>query len=118
MPLRESCDDPQDDRRMGMRVLAVAFEDAGAATQALEELQRRYALGPDDASVAPLGAVDGPGPSAVLAGRFDDDEVADVRALLAERGGEVVSEVDERWTHSPVVHDQLERDGHGNGLTN
>jgi len=96
-----------------MRVLAVAFEDAHAAGLALEELRRRYSLGPDDASVAPLGGSDAPGPSAVLAGRFDDAAVPDIRSFLAERGGTVVSDVDERWTHSPVPHDTLEREAGG-----
>ena len=94
-----------------MRVLAVAFEDARSARQALEELQRRYALGPEDASLAPLGGRDDGAAAVVLAGRFADEVVPDIRALLAERGGEVVSEVDERWTHSSVSHGSLERDG-------
>ncbi len=86
-----------------MRVLAAAFADESAARRALDELRERYGLGPDDAGIAPLG--DGQsGPSrVVLAGRFADDGVHTVRELLAEFGGEVVSEVDERWTRSVVL---------------
>ena len=92
---------------VAMRVLAVAFRDGTAADRVLRELRRRYALAPDDAAVAPLGS----GlfrASTVLAGRFPDELVPEVRDTVAAAGGEVVTEVDERWTRSPARHEQLE----------
>jgi hypothetical protein len=57
------------------------------------------ALEPQDAAVAPLGM---PGKSddgeAVLAGRFPDEQLSEVRQLLHEEGGEIVANVDESWT--------------------
>jgi hypothetical protein len=91
-----------------MRVLAAAFRERRAATRVLQELVRRYELRPDDASVAPLGTA-GQAPAAtVLAGRFHDEVVPEIRRVVAENGGEVLSEVDERWTRSPAAHDSLE----------
>ena len=88
-----------------MRVIAVTFADVAAANTALERLRTRFAMGPGDASVAPLGSVEGRGPAAVLAGRFEDRDVSEVRDLLVAGGGVVVSDVDESWTHSTAVPD-------------
>ena len=91
-----------------MRVLAAAFEDAADASSTLEELRERYGLRPGDAAIAPLGSAGSPEPRTVLAGRFDEEEVPEVRTVVAEHGGEVVSDVDERWTHPPTLHESLE----------
>jgi hypothetical protein len=84
-----------------MRVLAAAFEDPTAARSALEELRDRFGLLPDDAGIAPLGDDRHDAGRTVLAGRFGDDEVERIREVVAQHGGEVVSDVDERWTRSP-----------------
>ena len=84
-----------------MRVLAAAFEDSVAARSALDELRDRYGLRPGDASIAPLGDDDHAATRTVLAGRFVDDSVPGIRDVVTSHGGEVVSEVDERWTRSP-----------------
>jgi len=82
-----------------MRVLAAAFGDAGVAQGALDELRRRHGLRQDEASLAPLGD-DGSSSRTVLAGRFRESDLDDVRTTIAEFGGEVVSDVDERWTRT------------------
>ena len=84
-----------------MRVLAAAFRERRAAARVLQELRSRYELGPGDASVAPLGSAGSTASDTVLAGRFHDEVVPEIRRVVAENGGEVVSEVDERWTRSP-----------------
>jgi hypothetical protein len=91
-----------------MRVLAAAFESATAARSVLEELRRRYRLRPTDVSIAPLGTGDGAVARTVLAGRFYDDAVSDIEATVERHGGQVVSDVDERWTRSPAGHESLE----------
>ena len=92
-----------------MRVLAAAFEDPASAQTALEQLRDRYGLSPADASIAPLGNDDRAAARTVLAGRFPDTDVQEIRALVAEYGGQVVSEVDETWTRSSA-HESLEAD--------
>ena len=91
-----------------MRVLAVAFPERSAAIRVLDALRTRYKLEPADASVAPLGSEGARAVRTVVAGRFRDDVVPDVRRYVTELGGEVVSDVDERWTRSPVSHESIE----------
>jgi hypothetical protein len=91
-----------------MRVLAVAFAERSAAIRALDALRLRYGLEPTDASVAPLGSDGASTARTVVAGRFRDEVVDDVRRYVTELGGEVVSDVDERWTRSPVAHESIE----------
>jgi hypothetical protein len=81
-----------------VRVVAARFADRRAARHLLERLRSRYGLGPRDAEVAPLGATDGH--ATVLAGRFREGRVAEVVELIRRAGGEVVADIDERWTHS------------------
>jgi hypothetical protein len=75
-----------------------------------DELRRRYGLRPGDVSMAPLGTASTASDAnqTVVAGRFSDEAVPDIRAFVAARGGEVVSEVDERWTRSPDAREALE----------
>ncbi len=98
-----------------MRVLAAAFEDPGAANSTLRELRRRYRLQPGDAGIAPLGSVGAGEARTLLAGRFYDDAVPEVKSLVAQHGGRVVSDVDEQWTRSPVAHGSLDPDLGGSG---
>jgi hypothetical protein len=87
-----------------MRVLAARFPDREHAAAALENLHRRFALRPDDAGIAPLGI---PGEKSrddtLLAGRFPEDGRAEVDRLVREAGGEIVADVDERWTRPHVA---------------
>jgi hypothetical protein len=56
-------------------------------------------VAPRDADVAPLGTPGQPATNeAVLAGRFPDEQASLVMDLVRRAGGEVVSNVDERWT--------------------
>ena len=91
-----------------MRVLAVAFPERDTAIRALHDLRDQYELGPGDASVAPLGDDAMDVARTVLAGRFRDEVVDDVRRYVTDRGGKVVSDVDERWTRSPAAHESIE----------
>ena len=82
-----------------MRVLAATFTDRDAARGLLQELQDRYELGPEDADVAPLGAGGQQRHGlTLLAGRFHEERVREIRDLIERRGGEVVADVDKSWT--------------------
>jgi hypothetical protein len=83
-----------------MRVLAASFDRREAALHVLGLLRERYQLDATDASVAPLAAA-GPGEApapTVLAGRFREERVDQVRRLCEEHGGQVVVVVDESIT--------------------
>jgi hypothetical protein len=81
-----------------MRILAASFLTEDAATLAQKALDRRFGTG-DAVRIAPLGQASGPyGPTTVLAGRFTDDVIAAVRSSLAQLGGTVVFDADERET--------------------
>lgn len=78
-----------------MRVLAARFQDEATASRLQALLSQRYQLGTEDVSIGPLRwDEDG----TVLAGRFREERVADVRALIERNGGEVLSDVDEART--------------------
>jgi len=81
-----------------VRVVAARFADRRAARHLLERLRSKYGLGPRDAEVAPLGSAEGY--ATVLAGRFRESRVAEVVELIRRAGGEVVADIDERWTQS------------------
>jgi hypothetical protein len=82
-----------------VRVLAARFTDAAAADRALAHLRHRLELGSDDASLAPLGGADQPTDgSVILAGRFRESRVPEVRRFMEASGGVVVTDVDEGWT--------------------
>ena len=82
-----------------MRVLAATFADRDRARGLLDELQDRYDLGPEDAAVAPLGTVGQQRHGlTLLAGRFHDERVMEIRGLIERWGGHVVADVDKQWT--------------------
>jgi len=82
-----------------MRVVAARFREPQAAWAVLDRLLRHLRRDPDDIEIAPLGT---PGKVAasdtVLAGHFTDDEAIEVTELVRAAGGEIVADVDERWT--------------------
>ena len=73
--------------------MGYGFEDEEEAQEALEALVERYEMGPADARVALLADA-----GTVLAVRAREDNLDDVKELLAEHGGEQLTEVDESWT--------------------
>ena len=79
-----------------MRVLGYAFHEPRKAWRAREVLTERYQLSPGDANVADL-ADNG----VVLAVRAREDNLDGVTQILAEHGGEPLTDVDERWTKRP-----------------
>ncbi len=100
---------------MIVRILAARFGDETAAQKVVALLRRRLDLGATDLSVAPLGGVDQPpGPASLLAGRFVDPRVSEVREIIRQAGGEIVADLDEGWTRPRA---QGERSGaRWNGL--
>src|SRR5881275_399966 len=80
-----------------MRVVAARFAEPDQASMALDLLRRELSV--SDIAVAPLAHPGEPSASdAVLAGRVPD-EVAPTAVELVERaGGEIVADIDERWT--------------------
>lgn len=86
-----------------MRVLAARFPDRERASAALGDLQRRFPLRPSDVGIAPLGTpADDTHDATLLAGRFPEEKRAEVDRVVREAGGEIVADVDERWTRPHV----------------
>jgi hypothetical protein len=87
-----------------MRILAARFADRDRASAVLGRLQRTLEVGPPDVAIAPLGI---PGRATrnetLLAGRFPEEQTAEVASLVQEAGGEIVVNVDERWTQPRPV---------------
>jgi hypothetical protein len=80
-----------------MRVVAAKFPGRREASAARELLQRE--LDPKDVEVASLAHPgEAPVDDALLAGRFTDDQAPRAVELVESAGGEVVADVDERWT--------------------
>lgn len=80
-----------------MRVVAARFSKPSQASAARDLLCRE--LNPPDVEVAPLAH---PGEAltgdALLAGRFPDEVAPDAVRLVVRAGGEIVVDIDERWT--------------------
>lgn len=86
------------DREEMVRVLAARFPDYEHASQALESLQERLD-NEVEAEIAPLASYDPTHPSdALLAGHFPEAQRPEVVEIVEESGGEIVADVDERWT--------------------
>lgn len=87
-----------------MRVLAARFPDRRIAAAVRELLQLRLRIDPPDLDIAPLGVPGQPSTTeTLLAGRFADDQTAEVSQLVRENGGEIVANVDEIWTRPRSV---------------
>jgi hypothetical protein len=89
-----------------MRVLAAKFADRRIASAVRELLRRRMNLAAPDVEIAPLANVQEPSTDdTLLAGRFSDHDVPEVAQLVHKAGGEIVADVDERWTlpRSPMT---------------
>ena len=82
-----------------IRAIAASFSDALAAEAALDGLRRRLVVTPGQVRLARLGHPSYPVvPDTVLAGRFDEADVAAVREVVERFGGRVLTDVDNDWT--------------------
>jgi hypothetical protein len=88
-----------------VRVLAAKFPERNRASAVLSRLEYALAIHPPDVAIAPLGE---PGSDiageTLLAGHFPDERLPEVIRLVHDGGGEVVANVDERWT-VPAGHE-------------
>src|SRR3954452_9368761 len=80
-----------------MRVVAARFAEPDKASAALDVLRRELPVA--DVAIAPLAH---PGEAssadALLAGRVPDEVAPTAVALVEHAGGEIVDDIDERWT--------------------
>ena len=84
-----------------MRILAASFVDAASAQAARAGLFAVLEGDDMDVDLAGLAQPRGvPGEPTLLAGRFADDVIEVVRAVVESFGGTVVADVDDAKTHS------------------
>jgi hypothetical protein len=97
-----------------VRVIAATFRDETAAERVLGRLREAFELRRTDAELAPLGVVGSDLDEAtLLAGRFYDDRVPTIRALIERCGGRVVMDVDEIRTGRGTVPARASRPDDG-----
>ena len=80
-----------------MRVLAARFPDRERASAALRTLHQELDNGLQ-ADIAPLAAERADENAMLLAGHFREEMTRDVVEIVEASGGEIVADVDERWT--------------------
>ncbi len=86
-----------------MRVIAARFVQAEAASRAISRMRSRLDLGPGDVGMAPLGGADHPQEAKVLvAGRFRESRLEEIRRIIQGDGGEIVADLDEGRTRPRV----------------
>ena len=82
-----------------MRVIAARFLEAAAASRAVSRMRAQLDLGPTDVGIAPLGGADQPlGTTFLLAGRFQESRLEEIRGIIERDGGEIVADLDEGRT--------------------
>ncbi len=82
-----------------VRIIAARFMEAEAASRALSRMRVRLDLGPDDVGIAPLGGADQPQEAKILlAGRFREARLDEIRQIIQRAGGEIVADLDEGRT--------------------
>lgn len=87
-----------------MRVIAARFMEAEAASRVISRMKARLDLGPDDVGIAPLGGVDQPqGAQVLLAGRFREARLDEIRSIIERDGGEIVADLDEGRTKPRIA---------------
>ena len=80
-----------------MRVVAARFSESSQASAARDLLERE--LNQPGVEVAPLAHPGEPvSGDALLAGRFPDEQARTAVELVEGAGGEIVADIDERWT--------------------
>jgi hypothetical protein len=86
-----------------VRVIAARFREAGAVSRAVSRLRSVLDVGPDDVGTAPLGGVDQPQDAKyLLAGRFRESRLDEIRSIIEADGGEIVADLDELRTRPRV----------------
>ena len=99
-----------------MRVVAARFAEPYQASAARDLLERELDVA--DLAVAPLAHPGEPGSAeAVLAGRVPDDQAPIVAQLVERVGGEIVANVDERWTGLSSASSSVMTIGGGGGAS-
>jgi hypothetical protein len=89
-----------------VRVMAARFPDRGRASAVLDRLRRSLHIEPPDVAIAPLGVPElTDTDTTLLAGRVPDERAPEVARIVRESGGEVVADVDERWTQPRTAAD-------------
>jgi hypothetical protein len=79
-----------------MRIFAASFLTEESAVQALEALDRQFRTS-SSIRIAPFGHTGGvEGPSMLLAGRFENHVIDAARVAIAELGGTVLVDAEER----------------------
>lgn len=87
-----------------MRVIAARFMEAEAASRVVSRMKARLDLGPDDVGIAPLGGADQPqGAQVLLAGRFREARLDEIRSIIERHGGEIVADLDEGRTRPRIA---------------
>ncbi|MDQ3553721.1 MAG: hypothetical protein M3395_04865 [Chloroflexota bacterium] len=87
-----------------MRVIAARFMEAEAASRVISRMKARLDLGPDDVGIAPLGGADQPeGAQVLLAGRFREARLEEIRAIIERHGGVIVADLDEGRTKPRIA---------------
>ena len=103
-----------------MRVVAAMFPGQDEASAARETLRRQLNVTGEDVGVAPFAPLNRGEPDGVLlAGRFPDEAINHVTQIIESAGGEVVADVDEKWTGprtsgvrpSPDLLERVRRNG-------
>jgi hypothetical protein len=87
-----------------VRVIAARFMEAEAASRVVSRMKARLDLGPDDVGIAPLGGADQPqGAQVLLAGRFREARLDEIRSIIERHGGEIVADLDEGRTRPRIA---------------
>ncbi len=78
--------------------------EAEAASRVIVRMKARLDLGPDDVGIAPLGGSDQPqGAQVLLAGRFREARLDEIRSIIERAGGEIVADLDEGRTKPRIA---------------
>jgi hypothetical protein len=91
--------------------MAARFPDPERASAALHSLHREL----DDemkAEIAPLATAEGASTDTLLAGHFREEQRAEVAQIVEQAGGEIVADVDERWTRPRFPPDSSTEPGY------
>ncbi|HVM31049.1 MAG TPA: hypothetical protein VM305_09835 [Candidatus Limnocylindrales bacterium] len=96
-----------------VRILAARFPDREHAWQALESLHDRLDQSVE-AEIAPLASgANAEAEDTLLAGHFPEEQAPRVQEIVRQAGGEIVADVDERWTRPRYQSGNAAEEGGG-----